>query len=83
MRIEAQERASYDYLLADTIGKSVARIYSSSNKMPDIGDVYPTLFDNEEIKQKKQEQKNKLSMIRFRQFADSHNKKFEEVQKSK
>ena len=55
----AQERATYDYILADLIGKSVSRIYNSSNHMPDISEAYPTLFDSEEIEEKKEEQKAK------------------------
>lgn len=73
---EAQEKATYDYILADVIGKSIARIYSSSNHMPDISEVYPTLFDSQEIEQKKQEQKAKLSALRFKQFAQSFNQNF-------
>ena len=71
-----QERASFDYILADLIGRSVARAFSSSNKMPDISAVYPALFNNEEIQEKKQEEKNKLSALRFKQFAQAYNKKF-------
>lgn len=70
-----QEKASFDYILADLIGRSVARVYSSSNKMPDIGTVYPTLFDSEEIQQKQQEEKAKLSALRFKQFAQAYNDK--------
>lgn len=78
MRVEQkrqQERASFDYILADLIGRSVARIYSSSNKMPEISAVYPTLFDSEEIQEKKQEKKDELSALRFKQFAQAYNKK--------
>ena len=83
-----QEKANFDYILANLIGKSISRIYSSSNKMPDISEVYPTLFDSKEfyytfqifvskeIEEKKQENKNKLSALRFKQFADSFNSKF-------
>lgn len=75
-KIQAQEKASFDYLLAELIGRSVARIQSSANKMPEIGEVYPSLFDTEEIKQKKQEKKAELSALRFKLFAESYNKKF-------
>ena len=71
-----QERASFDYILADLIGRSVARAFSNANKIPDIATVYPTLFNSEEIQQKQQEEKNKLSALRFRQFAQAYNKKF-------
>ena len=72
---QEQERASYDYILADLIGRSISRIYSSSAKLPEISEVYPTLFDNEDIQEKKQEQKDKLSAARFKQFAQAYNDK--------
>ena len=73
---QAQERASFDYALADLIGISVARIYSNSNKIPDISEVYPTLFDNQELQEKKQEKRMELSALRFKQFAESFNNNF-------
>lgn len=82
-KIEAQEKASYDYILAETIGRSIARIYSSSARMPEISEVYPTLFDSQEVIERKQEQKAQLSALRFRQFAEIHNKRFEEGAKHK
>ena len=47
-KVRLQEKANFDYILANLIGKSISRIYSSSNKMPDISEVYPTLFDSKE-----------------------------------
>lgn len=82
-KIRAQEKASYDYILADLIGRSIARNYSSSAKMPSINEAYPSLFESEEIKQKKQERQDELSAIRFKQFAASYNKKYKEVAKEK
>lgn len=70
-----QEKATFDYILADLVGRSVARIYDSSNKMPEIGAVYPSLFDTKEIEEQKQNKKDELSAIRFRQFAESFNSK--------
>ena len=81
LKIEAQEKASYDYILADIIGRSMARLYNSSATYPELGAVYPSLFDTQEIEQKKQEKKTELSAIRFKQFADSHNKKYKEAQR--
>lgn len=75
-REKAQEKASYDYILANLIGKSIARIYSSANTYPEISEVYPSLFDTKEIEEKKSAQKAELSAQRFRQYADFHNKKF-------
>lgn len=80
-KIEAQEKAAFNYIQADLIGRSIARIYSSTANYPAISEIYPSLFDSEEITQKKQEQKEKLSILRFRQFANSYNKKYKEVQK--
>lgn len=80
-KLEAQEKAAHDYILADMVGRSIARLYNSSNKMPSIAEAYPTLFDKEEIEKKKQEQQAELFAIRFKQFAASHNKKLEEAQK--
>jgi len=75
-KIRAQERASYDYILADLIGRSVARLQSSSNKMPEISAAYPTLFDAQEIEEKKAEKKAELSALRFKLFANAFNEKF-------
>lgn len=75
-----KEKAIFDYTLANLIGKSISRIYSSSATYPDISEVYPSLFDSEEIQEQKQKQKDELSALRFRQFAQAHNsKKSEEV----
>jgi hypothetical protein len=71
---EEQERASFDYVLADLIGRSISRIYSSSAKMPELSEAYPTLFDSEEIQEKKQVKKDELSAMRFRKFAQAYNK---------
>lgn len=73
---DAQEKASFDYKLADLIGRSIARVYNSKNKIPDIAEAYPTLFDEKEIANKKLAAKAEISAQRFKQFADSYNKKF-------
>ena len=73
---ESKDKATFDYILADLIGRSVARAYHSSNKIPPISEVYPTLFNKEEEQQKIQDKKIELSALRFKQFAQSHNQKF-------
>lgn len=78
-KLEAQEKASMDYVLADLIGRSIGRLYSSSARMPDLAEAYPDLFDVQEIEEKQQAQKAELSAIRFKQFAKFHNNKFKEV----
>lgn len=77
-----KERASFDYILAELIGRSVGRIYNSSNEYPKISDIYPTLFDAVEVDTNIQEKKDELSALRFRQFASFHNRRYEEVQHS-
>lgn len=74
-KLQAQERASYDYILADLIGRSVSRIYSNSTRLPQIYEVYPTLFDGVEMEEQKQQKQMELSAIRFKLFAQSFNKK--------
>lgn len=74
--IASKERALFDYLLADLIGKSVSRIYSNSARMPELYEVYPSLFEQKDIEEKKQEQRDTLSALRFKQFAQSYNKRF-------
>lgn len=73
INIKAQEEAINNYLLADLVGRSVARIYSSSNKMPSLYEVYPHLFHKEEIEQQQAEKKQELSVLRFKQFVTSFN----------
>lgn len=75
-KIEAQEKASFDYILADLIGKSVSRIYNSSNKIPEINEVYPSLFASQEVEEQRAAKRDELSALRFRQFANAYNKKY-------
>ena len=72
-----KEKANFDFLLADLIGRSVARVYSDKSKYPDISEVYPWLFDKTDYEKREQEKRTELSIIRFREFANSYNKKFE------
>lgn len=74
--LNAKERASFDYILADLIGRSVARIHSSANHLPPLFEVYPTLFKDEELSDEIQEKRDELSVLRFKQFANAFNKKF-------
>ncbi len=78
-KAQMQEKASMDYMLAELIGRSVARIYNSNNKMPEISEAYPSLFNSKEIEEKKAEQQAEISALRFKQFAASYNQKFKEV----
>jgi uncharacterized protein Veg len=76
LKEKAKEKASFDYILADLIGRSIARIHSSSNKLPSIAETYPSLFVAEEVEEQIQKKKDELSVLRFKQFAQSFNKRF-------
>lgn len=75
-KAKAQEQASMDYILADLIGRSVGRIYSSSTKLPELHKAYPSLFDTEEVNEAMAVKQAEISALRFRLFAENHNKKF-------
>ena len=47
--IQAKEKASFDYIQAELIGRSISRIYSASATYPAIEEAYPSLFNTEEI----------------------------------
>lgn len=78
-RIEAQERASYDYILANLIVKGVGITLGSKETMPKVQEVYPGIFDDliKEQEEKLQEKRAQLSALRFRQFAQSYNKNYQ------
>lgn len=73
-----KQRAIFDYNLAELIGRSVARCFSSQNTMPQLYELYPALFDSEDAQEKQQQKRDELSALRFRQFAQSFNKKYTE-----
>lgn len=76
---KAREKAGFDYILADLIGRSISRIYDSANNLPSIYQAYPSLYSQEEVEEKQKEKQAELSALRFRQFANSYNKKYKEV----
>ena len=87
MKREAREKATYDYILANLITRGVSNVLGDKSEYPSIEKAYPGIFDEiaEEKKAKIEEQKMNLSALRFKQFAQSYNKKFQskEVAKDK
>lgn len=80
-KAEAQkEQAAQNYMLAVLIGRNVASYLSTDIEMPTLEEAYPSLFKEqaEEAKQRKEELITELSVLRFKQFANFHNKKFQE-----
>lgn len=75
---EAKERASFDYILGLLIGRSVGQMFDSRNTYPKIDEVYPSLFEETDVQVDIQEQKDQLSALRFKQFAQSFNDRFKQ-----
>lgn len=76
-KAELQEKATFDYTLAKLLGRACGIAFGTTkSEFPEIASVYPMLFDSEEIKQRKQEKQAELSALRFKQFAESFNQKF-------
>lgn len=77
-KLESQERASFDYILANLIVKGVGLTLGADGHYPTIEEAYPDLFNDliEERNKKVQEQKMSLSALRFKQFAQSYNDNF-------
>lgn len=77
-KLDAQEKAAYDYIQAALIVKGVGIALGSKEDFPAIEQIYPGIFKdmNEEKKIEIKQKKDELSALRFRQFAQSYNKKF-------
>ena len=76
-KVEAKEKATFDYIHAQLIGRALAANMASEATFPPIEEVYPSLFLNQEMIQQKHEQQQSLSALRFIQFAESFNRKFD------
>lgn len=72
-----KRKAQFDYILADLIGRSVARAYNSDNKLPALSEAYPTLFDRQEEYEALQAAQDEISALKFKQFAQTFNAKYE------
>ena len=78
LKLQAQEKATYDYILAQLITKGVSKVLGDKSDFPSIEETYPGVFDDviAERKAKAEEQKMNLSALRFKQFAQSYNSNF-------
>lgn len=77
--MESQERATYDYIQASLIIKGFSIVMGSKENYPTIGEAYPGIMDDiqKANDEKIQERKADLSVLRFKQFAQSYNKKYD------
>ena len=78
LKIQSQEKATYDYILAQLITKGVSKVLGDKSNYPSIEEAYPGIFDDviAERKAKAEEQKMNLSALRFKQFAQSYNNNY-------
>lgn len=78
-RMENQERAIYEYIQSTLIIKGVGIALGSKEEFPTVEQAYPGVFEDlfEKKQNELQQKKDELSALRFRQFAQSYNKKFE------
>lgn len=76
---KAQEKASYDYILASLIVRGISITMGAKDSYPAMQEVYSGLFGEETQAQKEKMEENKtmLSVLRFKQFAQSYNKQYE------
>ena len=71
-----KSKAQFDYVLADLIGISSARMMSDDVKYPSLENAYPNLFEqtpDEIMEQKKEEEIATQNLNRFMEFAMKHN----------
>lgn len=73
---ERKEKAYFDYILADIIGHSVGRLFDEKSTYPCIEDIYSDLYNSKERQEEKQKQQEQISILRFKQFAENLNRKF-------
>jgi hypothetical protein len=73
-----KEKATFDYTLAMLVGRAFGA--DEQHPFPDLYDVYPALFEDDIQRREEEEsaRKAQLSAIRFIQFANSFNSKFDE-----
>lgn len=83
-KLDMQQKASFDYILANLVAKGVSIVLGDKSDYPTIESAYSGLFDDviEERQEAIKEQKMNLSALRFKQFAQSYNKNFKEVAKT-
>lgn len=71
--MKQQERAYFDYRLADIIGVSIGRLFDKEVNLPSHYEVYPELFDAPP-----KSPMEDISVARFMQFAGAHNLKMKQ-----
>lgn len=78
MKVEARERATFDYIQAQLVIKGISICLGDKSSFPTLQEAYVGIFDEmvEEQEAKVQERKHELSALRFKLFAQSYNNQF-------
>lgn len=78
-----KQQAQFDYSLADLIGASIGRLFSKDAEYPTIYQVYPHLFEEEQVPEEETVQSDVAttnSINNFLAFAMKHNAKMRGVE---
>jgi hypothetical protein len=73
-----REKALFDYKLADLIGISCGRIWANKIEYPEIYEIYPSIFQKEEVEEQREKMRMEKSIERLKDFVMKHNKKLNE-----
>lgn len=71
-----KEKATYDYIHASLIVKGVSITLGAKDSYPQIQEVYSSLFNDDTYTNVIEEKRNELTVLRFKQFAQSYNKAY-------
>lgn len=72
-----KEKASFDYVLANTIANLIGHVLGDKTEPPKIEDIYPTLFKKEKDENEMVQETAKKDIAKVMAFAAAFNKKFE------
>lgn len=64
-----KSKAQFDYVLADLVGISMARLMGDEVKYPNIKEVYPSLFNDDIKAEDYVEDRTEASVNNFMEFA--------------
>lgn len=72
-----KEKASFDYLLANTIASLMGHVLGDKGEPPKIEDIYPTLFKEQKTEEEQVQETAKKDITKVLAFAAQFNKRFE------
>lgn len=75
---QMQEKAYFDYQLANLIGMSVARLLSKNAKYPEFEKAYPFINQSSKSKETDEDWQMEVQRNRLREWAEQMNRKFNE-----